>query len=206
MVLDASGILFWPAQNTLIVSDLHLGKASFLAQFGAILPPYDASDTLKRLENAIICYDPQHLVCLGDSFHDRKALERFAPQDLKKLFALVEGRASWGWILGNHDANLHGLLPGVAHPRLDKDSIRLTHEFDPAAEYQIIGHYHPKMRLQLAGNRVSGKCFLVSQKLLVMPAFGSFTGGLDCEDIAITSLSKYPFERYLLYRERLFKA
>jgi metallophosphoesterase superfamily enzyme len=41
------------------------------------------------------------------------------------------------------------------------------------------GHYHPKLRLQVKGRRVSRRCFVVSANKLIFPAFGSLTGGLD---------------------------
>jgi hypothetical protein len=41
------------------------------------------------------------------------------------------------------------------------------------------GHFHPKLRLQLHGRRVSRRCFVVSETKLILPAFGSLTGGLD---------------------------
>jgi metallophosphoesterase superfamily enzyme len=41
------------------------------------------------------------------------------------------------------------------------------------------GHYHPKLRLQLKGRRVSRRCFVISRTKMILPAFGSLTGGLD---------------------------
>ena len=39
LMLDPAGALFWPAQRTLIVSDLHLEKGSAAATRGSLLPP-----------------------------------------------------------------------------------------------------------------------------------------------------------------------
>ncbi|NUR12739.1 MAG: phosphoesterase, partial [Bradyrhizobium sp.] len=44
---------------------------------------------------------------------------------------------------------------------------------------EISGHFHPKLRLQLKGRRVSRRCFVSSASKIIMPAFGSLTGGLD---------------------------
>ncbi|HXC73242.1 MAG TPA: phosphoesterase, partial [Sphingomicrobium sp.] len=38
----ADGALFWPAQDALLVADLHLEKASWFARLGQFLPPYDS--------------------------------------------------------------------------------------------------------------------------------------------------------------------
>jgi uncharacterized protein len=44
---------------------------------------------------------------------------------------------------------------------------------------ELSGHFHPKLRLQLKGRRVSRRCFVVSRSKMILPAFGSLTGGLD---------------------------
>jgi metallophosphoesterase superfamily enzyme len=41
------------------------------------------------------------------------------------------------------------------------------------------GHFHPKYRVQVRGRRVSRRCFVASASKLILPAFGSLTGGLD---------------------------
>jgi uncharacterized protein len=44
---------------------------------------------------------------------------------------------------------------------------------------EISGHFHPKLRVHLRGRRVSRRCFVTSASKIIMPAFGSLTGGLD---------------------------
>jgi metallophosphoesterase superfamily enzyme len=44
---------------------------------------------------------------------------------------------------------------------------------------EISGHFHPKLRLRLKGRQVSRRCFVKSATKIIMPAFGSLTGGLD---------------------------
>ena len=44
------GALFWPARRALLVADLHFEKASWFAQAGQMLPPYDSIATLSAVE------------------------------------------------------------------------------------------------------------------------------------------------------------
>ena len=47
-----------------------------------------------------------------------------------------------------------------------------------ATLFTIAGHLHPTISLRSpSGDRLSGRCFVATQGLLVLPAFGSFTGG-----------------------------
>ena len=50
---SGDGALFWPAQNALLVADLHLEKASWFARLGQFLPPYDSLATLTMLARDI---------------------------------------------------------------------------------------------------------------------------------------------------------
>ncbi|MGR3433329.1 MAG: ligase-associated DNA damage response endonuclease PdeM, partial [Shimia sp.] len=69
-----SGALWWAATATLVVSDLHLGKAERIARRGGqMLPPYATRDTLDRLAGDVAAADPARVVCLGDSFDDLPA-------------------------------------------------------------------------------------------------------------------------------------
>jgi metallophosphoesterase superfamily enzyme len=67
----AGGALYWPAQQALLVADLHLEKASWFARLGQFLPPYDSHATLSALAAAVEVTGATRLFCLGDSFHDR---------------------------------------------------------------------------------------------------------------------------------------
>ena len=73
--LTPSRALFWPRENTLLVADLHLEKASFYAQAGSLLPPYDSRETLERLARSLaqdgttvlwVTHDPLQADRLGD--------------------------------------------------------------------------------------------------------------------------------------------
>lgn len=99
LLLDASGVLIWPAQDLIIFSDLHLEKGSFLSQFANPLPRFDSKDTLKRIANMLSIYCCGNVVCLGDSLHDGNALSRMQQDDLETLNIMVQSVERWTWIL-----------------------------------------------------------------------------------------------------------
>lgn len=187
-VLDARAIAFWPAQSCLIVSDLHLEKGSYYSRFASPLPGYDSIDTLLRLQKVIHEYHPKHVVCLGDSFHDINGFERLSSDCKALLISLCQGVERWTWILGNHDPALSSNLPGNQLTELKLASIWLRHEPEETSELQCIGHFHPKASITVRRQKVTGKTFVVAENLMIMPAFGSYTGGLNVENEAIKSL------------------
>src|SRR5215831_13409360 len=111
LILDATGALYWPAESTAIFADLHFEKGSSLARQGALLPPYDTHETMRRMEDVLARYRTCRVIALGDSFHDRDAAERL--DDIARI-ALQRWvhRTEWIWIAGNHDPSPPAWLGG----------------------------------------------------------------------------------------------
>jgi DNA ligase-associated metallophosphoesterase len=174
-----SGALFWPARQALLVADLHLEKASWFARMGQFLPPYDSHATLTALARAVEQTKAKRLYCLGDSFHDRFGCDRL-PAEARMLLTELTDKLDWTWIVGNHDPGFADHCGGRIEDQVALGGIALRHEAmpdDPRPE--MSGHFHPKLRLQLKGRHVSRRCFVVSKSKIILPAFGSLTGGLD---------------------------
>ncbi len=179
-----AGTLWWPAERLLCVSDLHLGKAGRIARRGGtMLPPYETLDTLHRLAAEIDAVSPETVIALGDSFDDLAAADHLGEDARALLMRLSAGRR-WVWIEGNHDAGPVD-LPGSHLAELALGPLAFRHIARPgAAAGEISGHYHPKARL--GGRRHA--CFLIDGVRAILPAFGTYTGGLDCTDPAFAPL------------------
>jgi len=176
---SADGALYWPAREALLVADLHLEKASWFARLGQFLPPYDSHATLTALAGELERTGARRLYCLGDSFHDRFGCDRL-DAGARELLTSLTSRLDWTWIVGNHDPGFADHCGGTIAEEVELGGIILRHEAlrgEPRPE--ISGHFHPKLRVNLRGRRVSRRCFVASAAKIIMPAFGSLTGGLD---------------------------
>jgi hypothetical protein len=173
------GALFWPARRALLVADLHLEKASWFARGGQMLPPYDSIATLADLAALAAETDPAEIWCLGDSFHDRHGCDRL-PADARAILIGLTGAVRWTWITGNHDPVFADPCGGEILGEVEIDGLLLRHEADPAeTRPELSGHFHPKLRISHRGRLVSRRCFVATATKLILPAFGSLTGGLD---------------------------
>ena len=175
----ADGALYWPSQQALLVADLHLEKASWFARLGQFLPPYDSQATLSALAAVVGRSGATRLYCLGDSFHDRFGCDRL-PASARQMLTTLTSRLDWTWIVGNHDPGFADHCGGRIADEVEIAGIILRHEADRGEPRpEISGHFHPKLRLHLKGRHVSRRCFVKAPNKIIMPAFGSLTGGLD---------------------------
>jgi DNA ligase-associated metallophosphoesterase len=207
-ILLGSGCCYWPKKEILIVSDLHLEKGSFLVMKGQPIPTADTRDTLDRLKNQIIELQPKMVLCLGDNVHDPNALLRMDSDDLNTLQSLCNTTVDWCWIIGNHD-KVHLMNHSLLHKFVNEVSIEnicFTHELQENKPFQIMGHYHPKITIIKKGVRITGKCFAVTKNIIIMPSFGSYTGGLDIDDKAYISILKSVSQYYLIFKNYIFLA
>ena len=173
------GALFWPARAALLVADLHLEKASWFARLGQMLPPYDSIATLSDLTALAERTQAREIWCLGDSFHDRFGCDRL-PARARDMLTALTAATRWTWITGNHDPGFADHCGGAIVEEAWVDGLLLRHEAQPGeARPELSGHFHPKLRLSVKGRNVSRRCFIATERKLILPAFGSLTGGLD---------------------------
>ena len=202
---DRSGVLWLPDSCALVVSDLHLEKGAAFARRGMLLPPYDTAATLTRLGEAIARYNPRQVISLGDSFHDRSGSAHLPESYREALQALQHGR-DWTWIEGNHDPDRPVGLTGSFCSELHVETLVFRHEpKQGVADGEIAGHLHPAARVVRRGKGVRRPCFASDGKRLLMPAFGSTTGGLELRHPAMRGLfDQGQLVAHLIGRERIY--
>ena len=176
---SSTGSLCFPEHGLIVVSDLHFGKSERHARLGgALLPPYETDDTLRRLETDIAAAGADTVICLGDSFDDSAAAGNLSPSVRRRLRDLTAGKR-WIWIAGNHDTDpvaAQGEFVGELYWR----PFTFRHEAAADPVFEISGHYHPTASISARGRRIRRPSFLMDSRRVIMPAFGTYTGGLDC--------------------------
>jgi len=199
------GALFWPARRALLVADLHLEKASWFAKSGQMLPPYDSIATLADLTAIAAAMDAVEIWCLGDSFHDSAGCDRL-PAEARTLLTALTANTRWTWITGNHDPGIADHCGGEIVEEAEVDGLLLRHEADPGeTRPELSGHFHPKLRIHLRGRLVSRRCFVATDRKLILPAFGALTGGLDAHHPEIVRAVGSGAEALVPVQDRLLR-
>jgi uncharacterized protein len=173
--------LIWAGRRTLLVADPHFGKDDVFRRAGIALPGGTARADLARLGNLVDANACERLVILGDFVHAAtRAGDSF-------LAAFEDWRRSHSQlavdvIAGNHDrreraAKWLGVLQWhvgtLSEPPFVFSHEPLRHEHG----YVIAGHIHPVFHMARVRRRLRVPVFWQRPDFLVMPSFGSFTGG-----------------------------
>ncbi len=182
-----SGALWWADQSLLVVSDLHLGKSERMARRGgSTLPPYETQDTLQRLEADLTRTQAKTVICLGDSFDDLGAALAL-PEEARLWITRLQAGRRWVWIEGNHDPGPVD-LGGTHLAELEVAPLTFRHIAQQGTTGEVSGHYHPKARVQMRGRSVSRPAFLFDAHRLILPAYGTYTGGLRSGSATLSRL------------------
>ena len=205
MLADISGALIWPGKSTVIVSDLHLAKGTSFANKGIFLPPYDSIETLSVLNGVLTYYAPDRVICLGDSFHDNEATNRLGPEE-KAIIRQFTRSYDWIWIAGNHDPTPTPTFGGKIATHMSIANLMFRHiTIGGEAKGEISGHFHPKAKFKIKGKKMSARCFISDgTDRLILPAFGTYTGGLDISHPTIESLFSDDYMVLLLGQRKVF--
>ena len=170
--------VYWVDQETLIVSDLHLGKVHHFRRSGIFIPMHAAMDNYERLSGLLMKYEPRQLLILGDLFHSTLNIDWKTFSELRLTFHHI----AFTLIKGNHDILDTKIITEnqlTLHTELMLGPFRFCHYPDDgsADHYTIAGHIHPGVRL-VGHSKQSLKlpCFYFGVNQGLLPAFGAFTG------------------------------
>ncbi len=181
--LHAKRGVFWPDQRTLFVADTHFGKEATFRRQGLAVPRGSTQATLTTIVEMIAECHASHLILLGDMFHARSSLSQDIREALNSFFS-SHPHLKTSLVLGNHDRGIHALIQDWPINIVDSgsilDSICISHlpqAPGPPAKLLLCGHLHPAYRFQSKMDSI-GKlpCFWLSNRQLVLPAIGEFTG------------------------------
>lgn len=177
--------IYWQREKTLLISDLHLGKATHFRKHG-IPVPHELSDTnWDKLISLLLDFQPQRVIFLGDLFHSDWNEEWDDFSHLTIQFSQVQ----FELVPGNHDillADYYKNAQILLHPPLlTITPFLFSHhplENIPNNYYNLCGHIHPSVCLRGNGRqRMRLPCFYFNAHQGIMPAFGAFTGTADIQ-------------------------
>lgn len=187
LLLHPDRAVIWPRRGTVIVADTHFGKSSVFGRHGMAVPAGSDDGDRERLTRLMNSPDMRRLIVLGDFLHaplkrdSREALDMEA-WCAQRLAAGVRIQV----IAGNHDrgvsAGWRGSIDWIAGEHLEAP-FRFVHDSEKPISpdrdaFSLSGHLHPVTALRSLRKRPARvPAFWRREDGLILPSFGSFTGG-----------------------------
>ena len=182
--LLADKAIYWPAQQALLIADIHFGKAAAYRRLGQPVPQGTTQTNLQRLDTLLAQYPSRRLIFLGDFLHAAQSRTAATLAQLQ-AWRMRHAELDITLIRGNHDLRAGDppaqLGIAVVPEPLLLGPFALQHEPNPHPTHHVLaGHLHPAFRLQ-GGGRQSLRlpCFRIGGRVSLLPAFGAFTGMME---------------------------
>jgi DNA ligase-associated metallophosphoesterase len=165
--------LYWPAQQALLIADVHFGKAAAYRSLGQPVPQGTTASNIAVIDQLLAKLPCRQLIFLGDFLHGpgshasgtMSALAQWRSRHVDLPMTLIRG---------NHDKRA-GDPPASLNIRVVPEPLLVG----PFAERHVLaGHVHPVYRLHGMGRQsLRLACFRLGERISLLPAFGAFTGG-----------------------------
>ena len=202
IVLLPGRAAFLPKTSTVVCSDIHLGKAATFRHAGMPIPEGSAQHDLQRLTGIVQRCRARRLLITGDLFHARSGCTEHVLDEFSAFCEQVSLSHDTRivLVLGNHEQSLGNKFRPhkIGIKRCEKEIIeppfRFIHDhqshFDAQPDYfTIAGHVHPTVTIKgTSGDRLTCRCFVTTGTTLLLPAFGSFTGGYTIRPSNLTRI------------------
>lgn len=172
--------MYWQREKMLLISDLHLGKATHFRKSGIPVPTMIGEINWDKLASLLLDFQPERVLFLGDLFHSNLNEEWDDFCQLTAQFSKVQ----FELVPGNHDILFKQYYTEarlILHPiTLAIDPFIFSHHpltNIPDNYYNLCGHIHPSVCLRGNGRQTLRlPCFYFSERQGILPAFGAFTG------------------------------
>lgn len=173
--------VYWPRMRLLVIADIHFGKAASFRALGVPVPRGTTSENLAALDALCAAHDVAQILFLGDFLHARAA---HASSTVAAMLAWR--RRHPGLVLtlvrGNHDVRAGDPAADLGIEMVDEPfnlgPFSFCHHPDIwGPGYVLAGHVHPVFVLASRLDSLRLPCFVAGPSRMVLPSFGSFTGG-----------------------------
>lgn len=177
--LSPDRCMFWEDQKTLVLSDMHIGKAAHFRKAGIAIPQQVFQEDMHRLFQQIHFFSPQRIIVTGDLFHSEANLEHDWFSNWRKELAGIE----FILVKGNHEILRNDVYQNLGIELVDKEleiaPFFFSHDLieERRDGFSFVGHTHPGIRIQGKGKQsFVFPCFYFTSDFCILPAFSKFTG------------------------------
>lgn len=173
----------WIEKKILIVADLHLGKVTTFQKAGIPIPEGSMDEDLLKLKDLIHRYEIMECIIVGDLIHSKTGLSALVREKIHHFLKTLACKVHL--VFGNHDRPLLKSLPEEWNLQVYLEEFRIDnfcfrhHPVEDPHYFVWCGHLHPQFWLTSGADALRLPCFYLKKHLMILPAFGFFTGGMN---------------------------
>ncbi|RLF43693.1 MAG: phosphoesterase [Thermoplasmata archaeon] len=176
--------LYAEKQNAAVIADLHLGYEGVLRMQGIMIPNYQKEVIKERLKKIMEKYEPESIIVNGDFKHEFGKNLRQEWREVGEMLEFLSQKSNVFLIKGNHDNFLKTIASKYNIPvkmQMEMDGITIAHgHVEIKGKKIIMAHEHPSIHIRdKVGASLRLPCYMVSQSIIVMPAFSPLATGTD---------------------------
>jgi len=186
--------------ETLIISDLHIGYEAYLNNKGVLMPRVHFEKQKNELIDLLKKLKPKRVILNGDIKHEFGIINSQEWKDTIELIKIIKTVADLIIIKGNHD-KVTDIIAEVENIKVIEyyllDDIYICHgdfipsKIDKNINTIIIGHEHPAFILKDEAKSEKYKCFIKTKyhekDLYVLPSFNLVNEGVDVSSFKFMS-------------------
>lgn len=198
-IINSFPALYLKKENAVVISDLHLGLESLMAEEGVYFPKFQLKEMKEDLKKILDLKEPEKLVINGDIKHEFSETTWEEREEVRELLDFLSENVNQILLVkGNHDNYLIYAVKDYDNVELEEkvvlEDVCFIHgdedidlnEMDE--DFLIIGHEHPALVLKDdLGIKEKVRCFLYGEvgnkKMVVMPALSKFARGSQVNQI-----------------------
>lgn len=178
-------------QQTLAISDLHIGKEEQLRKNGLEFPLKERKEILKRIKKLNQEYNPKNIIFNGDFLHDFKTVPYGVDETIEKLYQIIKNKQITVTI-GSHDTMIKHTLKDYPEIEITEEKLinktLYTHghkKITPTknTELIIIGHEHPSIEINQQKFSTYLHIKTKNYDILVTPAFSHLARGVKINNM-----------------------
>jgi DNA ligase-associated metallophosphoesterase len=177
--LSPERCMFWENQQTLILSDMHIGKTAHFRKAGIAVPQQVFQEDLHRLFQQIHFFSPRRIIVTGDLFHSEANLEHDWFSNWRRELDGID----FILVKGNHEILRNDVYRNLGIEIVDKEleiaPFFFSHDLveEKLDGFSFVGHTHPGIHIQGKGKQsFVFPCFYFTSDFCILPAFSKFTG------------------------------
>ena len=185
LALTGRGAALVEGAGALVIADVHLGYARAARRRGGWLPQAEgAPDAAARALEAARAVGATRLVIAGDLRHSTRDADAAEHAEVGAFLRATSAALPTTLVAGNHDRGAARYADAgidVVTGVLALGDVDVSHEPPAAAptRWTVCGHLHPATTVRDAtGAGMKVPCALVGPRVLVLPAFGEWAGGV----------------------------